>query len=210
MRPQRTRTRRSSGLTLVELMVALAVAAVLLVLAAPSFRDLILMQRLKSVHAQLVTDLQYARSEAVSSGAVVNVRVQPQILGSPHTCYIIFHHFFRDYLTNGASSSCDCHEPAISRCSSPNTRELRTVLVPLDGGVILINAPVGQTTQAVAFDPKTGGMVLRENELGAGTGQPFTVTAAIDPARSLSAVVATSGRPRICRPAGSTLPDLEC
>ena len=210
MRLRQARAWRSAGLTLVELMVAVAVAAVLLVLAAPSFRDLILMQRLKSIHAQLVTDLQYARSEAVSSGAVVNVRVQPQIFGSPHTCYIIFHHFSHNYVINGASSGCDCHEPAISRCSSPNTRELRTVLVPLDGGVILVDAPGGQTTQAVAFDPKTGGMVLRANELGAGTGLPFTVTAAIDSARSLSAVVATSGRPRICRPAGSTLPDLEC
>ena len=208
MRPRQARSRRSRGLTLVELMVAVGVAAVLLVLAAPSFRDLILMQRLKSIHAQLVTDLQYARSEAVSSGAVVNVRVQPQRFGSPHTCYIIFHHFSHNYLINGASSGCDCHEPAVSRCpSTTNHRELRTVLVPLDSSVTL--AP-GQTTQAVAFDPKTGGMVLRANELGAGTGLPFIATAAIDPARSLSAVVATSGRPRICRPTGSTLPDLEC
>ena len=195
------------GLTLVELMVALAVAAVLLTLAAPSFRDLILMQRLKSIHAQLVTDLQYARSEAVSSGAVVNVRVQPQFSGVEHTCYIIFHHFSRDYLTNGPSSDCDCRL-TVSRCpATTDYRELRTVLVPLDLGITL--AP-GQTTRTVAFDPKTGGMVLRANELGAGTGLPFIVTAAIDAARSLSAEVATSGRPRICRPTGSTLPELAC
>ena len=207
MRRQPLNSRRRKGLTLVELMVAVAVAAVLLTLAAPSFRDLILMQRLKSIHAELVTNLQYARSEAVSSGAVVNVRVQPQIFGVAYTCYIIFHQFSRDYLTNGASLDCDCRRPAANRCTSADSRELRTVQVPLDLGVTV--AP-GQTTQAVAFDPKTGGMVLRANELGAGTGLPFTVTVAIDPARSLSAVVATSGRPRICRPTNSTLPDIEC
>jgi len=209
MRRQPLNARRRQGLTLVELMVAVAVAAVLLTLAVPSFRDLILMQRLKSIHAELVTNLQYARSEAVSSGAVVNVRVQPQIYGVAYTCYIIFHQFSRDYLTNGASSDCDCHQPAATRCTSTNSRELRTVQVPLDLGVTLALAP-GQTTEAVAFDPKTGGMVLRANELGAGTALPFTVTVAIDPARSLSAVVATSGRPSVCRPTGSTLPDIEC
>ena len=207
MRRQQAPTRRSIGLTLVELMVALAVAAVLLTLAAPSFRDLILMQRLKSIHAQLVTDLQYARSEAVSSGAVVNVLVQDRDSGAPFTCYIIFHHFSHDYLTFGASSACECTRPAGNRCVSSDARELRTVQVPLDLGVTL---GLGQTPDAVAFDPKTGGMMLRANELGAGSGQSFTVTAAIDAARSLSAEVATSGRPRICRPTGSTLPDPQC
>ena len=207
MRSQQARSQRFMGLTLVELMVALAVAAVLLTLAAPSFRDLILMQRLKSIHAQLVTDLQYARSEAVSSGAVVNVLVQGQFFGVPHTCYIIFHHFSHDYLTNGPIPNCECRRPAGNRCVSTDARELRTVQVPLDLGVTL---GLGQTPDAVAFDPKTGGMMLRASELGAVSGLPFTVTAAIDAARSLSAVVATSGRPSICRPTGSTLPEPVC
>ncbi|HRC39206.1 MAG TPA: prepilin-type N-terminal cleavage/methylation domain-containing protein, partial [Rubrivivax sp.] len=47
-----------AAFTLVELMIAIAVVAVVLVLAAPSFRELIEMQRLRSVNAQLVTDLQ--------------------------------------------------------------------------------------------------------------------------------------------------------
>jgi len=70
--------------------------------------------------------------------------------------------------------------------------------------------PAGQTREEVAFDPKTGGMMLRANELGAGTGSAFMTTVAIDAARSLSAVVGVSGRPRICRPAGSTMPDPAC
>jgi len=208
MNPRKVRTPDTRGFTLVELLIAVAVVAVLLVVAAPSFRDLILMQRMKSIHAQLVTDLQYARAEAVSSGAVVNVRVLPQLSPVPHTCYIIFQHFNRDYLLNGASSGCNCREPAGSRCpATADFRELRTVQVPIDIGVKLA---LGQTQRTVAFDPKTGGMMLTANELGAGTGSAFMATVAIDEARSLSAVVGVSGRPRICRPAGSTMPDPEC
>jgi len=202
------RTPGAKGLTLVELLIAVAVLAVLATLAAPSFRDLILMQRMKAIHAQLVTDLQYARSEAVSSGAVVNFRILPQLSPVPHTCYIIFHHFNRDYLLNGASSGCNCRQPEGSRCpATADFRELRTVQVPLNSGVML--AP-GQTQRTFAFDPKTGGMMLTANELGAGTGSAFMATAAIDAARSLAAVVGISGRPRICRPSGSTLPDPAC
>jgi len=205
------RTPGAKGFTLVELLIAVAVLAVLAMLAAPSFRDLILMQRMKAIHAQLVTDLQYARSEAVSSGAVVNVRVQQAFPGVPNTCYIIFQDFSRNYLIDGPSAACNCQGAAVNRCPPTNTslRELRTVEVPLNSGVSLV-LPAGQTREEVAFDPKTGGMVLRANELGAGTGAAFVTTVAIDEARSLSAVVGISGRPRTCRPAGSTLPDPSC
>jgi len=204
------RTPGIRGFTLVELLIAVVVVAVLATLAAPSFRDLVLMQRMKGIHAQLVSDLQYARSEAVSSGAVVNVRVQPAFPGVPNTCYIIFQDFARDYLLNGPSAACDCQAAAVNRCPPTNGfRELRTVEVPLSSRVSLA-LPAGQTREEVAFDPKTGGMMLRANELGAGTGSAFMTTVAIDAARSLSAVVGVSGRPRICRPAGSTMPDPAC
>lgn len=57
--------RRVLGLTLIELMITIAVVGVLLALAAPSFYEFMLVQRLKGVNAELVTDLQLARSEAV-------------------------------------------------------------------------------------------------------------------------------------------------
>jgi len=205
---RRSRAPGAKGFTLVELLIAVAVVAVLVALAAPSFRDLILMQRMKGIHAQLVTDLQYARSEAVSSGAVVNIRVRPPTVPSEMSCYIIFHHLNWNYGQFGASIDCNCTMPAGSRCTAAGTRELRTVQIPANLAVKLSIPDVNR--QGLAFSSRNGAMVLKTNEAGLASGLDFAVTSTIDSARSVSAVVGMTGRPRICRPAGSTLPDPEC
>lgn len=53
------------GFTLVELMIAVAVAAVLLVIAVPNFRNTILSNKLTSTANDIVTALNVARMEAV-------------------------------------------------------------------------------------------------------------------------------------------------
>jgi type IV fimbrial biogenesis protein FimT len=67
------RTSHAKGFTLVELMITIFVAAILLVLAAPNFRDVIMNNRVTSATTALVTDLQLARSEAVHRGTLVAV-----------------------------------------------------------------------------------------------------------------------------------------
>lgn len=199
-------TRR--GFTLVELLVVVAVLAILLVLSAPSMRDFILMQRLKGIHAQIVTDLQLARSEAMSSGQVVNVRVQEPLSAAPGSmsCYVLFNDTQRNYATSGASSRCDCTRAEGNRCTAPGTREIRTVQIPNPRGVSL-TVP---GSEAVAFDPSTGGMVLLRTEAGVVSGTAFTVISAIDSSRRLAAVVGLSGRPTVCRPTGSTMSEPSC
>ncbi|MDG1461273.1 MAG: prepilin-type N-terminal cleavage/methylation domain-containing protein [Luminiphilus sp.] len=56
------------GFTLVELMVALVVMAILVAIAAPGFQGLIERQRLKAVVETALSDLQVARSEALTLG----------------------------------------------------------------------------------------------------------------------------------------------
>ena len=58
------RYRHHYGFTLVELMIVVALVAILLALAAPSFRETIARNRLEGVAGELSTDFQYARSEA--------------------------------------------------------------------------------------------------------------------------------------------------
>ncbi|MFO1474174.1 MAG: GspH/FimT family pseudopilin [Lysobacterales bacterium] len=64
---------RQSGFTMVELMVTVAVAAVLLALATPSFEGVLNGNRLASQSNELVAALQIGRSEAVKNNARVIV-----------------------------------------------------------------------------------------------------------------------------------------
>ena len=59
------RTKKNHGFTLIELMITIAVMAIIAMLAAPSFADLIAKQRLESTTKQLLNILTTARSQAI-------------------------------------------------------------------------------------------------------------------------------------------------
>ncbi len=62
---------RLRGFTLVELMVVLAIAAILALIAAPAFTEIINLTRRRAYANQLYEDLAFARNEAIKRGVPV-------------------------------------------------------------------------------------------------------------------------------------------
>jgi len=190
------------GFTLVELLIAVAVIAIIMVIAAPSFRDMILMQRLRSINAQVVTDMQFARAEAVSRGALVRVGFQRPTASM--SCYTIY---TSPSPLNLAAERCNCLNGVGTACPA-GSQEIRTVQVPANLSVTVF-VPDLQVFR-FAFDPTTGGISsIPTDELSVPLDR-FAVEAFIDGARKLNTVINGAGRPSVCRPALSTMPEAAC
>lgn len=73
MRCKRLLMKRIHGFTLIELMVTLAIAAILLTMGVPSFVTLIKDNRLTAQVNEFVASVNYARSEAIKRGLSIRV-----------------------------------------------------------------------------------------------------------------------------------------
>lgn len=184
---------RGTGFTLVELLIVIAVAAVLLVVAAPGFRDFVLVQRLKAVNAQLVTDLQLARSEAAARGQWGRVIFERN---SDLTCYTIY------TAPEPGGLRCSCLLGAGAACSGA-AREIKTVRVARSDSVTVIPVLTGAENAAIGFDHISGGLVVIPQDSAAITPDFYDIDTAIDSSRVLRVRVGRSGRPTVCRGAGS-------
>ncbi len=76
MRAGRCGCRRPRGLTLLELMVALAIVAVMMTLALPSFGSILARHRLKAAAEQLAADLGDLRLQAAQRGVPLHLHFE--------------------------------------------------------------------------------------------------------------------------------------
>lgn len=116
--------RKGRGFTMVELAIVVALAAILLGLAAPSFINTLARKRMEGVAEVFGTDLQYARSEAVARNLEVRLTAV-----AANGCYIVY--------AKPDAATCTC-TPAAS-CTAPAT-EIKTVGFGGTGTVIAANA----------------------------------------------------------------------
>jgi type IV fimbrial biogenesis protein FimT len=72
----------NGGFTIVELMVSLAVAAILLGLAVPAFNDFVRQRTMSARVNDFVLAVTYARSEAIRRGGLVSVRAAAPAAGN--------------------------------------------------------------------------------------------------------------------------------
>lgn len=180
--------RRQHAFTLVEMLIVIALAAIVLTLAAPSFRNFILVQRLKSVNAQLVTDLQFARSEAVSRSSFMRLAFDNDP-GRPFSCYTIY-----TALSDAPHERCKCYQGAGQACIGiAGSTEVRTVQVDRNLSVEI----KGVNATAFAFDHVTGALVSNPVDNVPAPRSPVTLETHID-SSWLRTTVGRTGRPTVC------------
>ncbi len=194
------RTASARGLTVIELMVVVALLGVLVALAAPSLRGMISAQRVRGVNAELVTDLQYARSEAARRNRDVSVGFQAD---STMSCYVAYVDVAvpPGAPASGApvgapASACDC---TLSPVCSGGRQEIKTVLLPLSNGVSL---GVTSTDGPVVIFSRTSGSLMPAIP-GETAPNSFEVEVTGTPRGKLRTNVGMSGRPSVCSPDAS-------
>ena len=96
--------RRQTGLTLIEAIVTTAILAILLGMAVPSFERFTQRGRLEGAAAQLETDLQLLRFEAVARNETLRISFAQGVEGS---CYVMH---------SGPANACRCAAGGLLSC----------------------------------------------------------------------------------------------
>lgn len=186
-----SRTDRRGGFTLIEILIVIALAAVVLSLTVPSFKRLIVDQRLKGFTQQLVTDLQFARAEAATRNMPVLFSYRAT---GTESCYVIY--------TNGDTGAfCNCATTCTPVAGKNQPQEIRKVRMPFDTSVRLTAGPLD-----IAFDNVNGGLVYGTTDFASPTPVTFIAFTQVvgDSTRRLQTTVSPAGRPTVCNK-GTTL-----
>lgn len=150
---QRLPGTRSSGFTLVELMIAVAVLAILMTVGLPNFRQLMKNYEVRVAAESVVNGLQRARAEAVSRNASVQF-----VLGTGTSWTV-------DYVTKPVPTD----PPLDSRLSSEGSATAALVAVAADLstaatkitynnlGQVIVNPDATPTLRQVTFNATAGG-----------------------------------------------------
>jgi len=186
--------------TLIEMMVVIALMAIILMLAAPSMTEMIGMQRLRAINDQLVTDVQFMRGEANSRNQYMGLVLRNEAADSM-SCYTIFSSI-ADPLRSSAldRSACNCTNAVGSACGGTQ-RELRTVQIPRSFSIEL-RFPPDQGVFAVA-SPVHGGIEIAAPNTATFTDIEFCVEVRRSPRGRLRTTIGPSGKTSQCSPDGS-------
>ncbi|CAA9892961.1 Fimbrial protein pilin [Candidatus Methylobacter favarea] len=166
----------SSGVTLVEVMIVIAIIGILAAMAVPSFSELMKQQRVEGAAEGLVAALQNAKAEAIKTNNNMGIVFTPATTGTDLNtwCY---------GMTPAGAATCDC--TVANDCASGS------VVQSADFTGITVNF---NTSNSRAFSP------LR------GTGTQGTIRFSAGNNKTLGVTTTTIGRIRICKDTTSTIP----
>jgi prepilin-type N-terminal cleavage/methylation domain-containing protein len=180
--------RPSRGFTMIELMVAVAIIAVLLAVAAPSFIGYLAKQRVEGVASELGTDLQYARSEAVARNTEVRVT-----FGTG--CYVV--HTQPTGATATTCSQAEGVDSVMGAAGGTSAVEIKTT--KLRGGGAATIVPADSLTW-IEFEPVRGAATWNGTAAGAAAVNVGSNAGSWQLRISVNQAV---GRMRTCSPGGT-------
>lgn len=168
-----------AGVTLIELLVALAVLAVFVALGIPSFNSIFDNKRLTGAAQAMHADFQFARAQAIKSNQDISVNF---VEGS-NWCYGITDSTpFSDCVCSNTASAASCTVEGVQRVVNGSTQFPKVILDQNFSG------------NKVEFDPVRGGL-----KAGVTNGSArFQNTDGSE----MRAVLSASGRARLCSPTG--------
>jgi len=171
-------SRTQAGVTLIELMVTIAVLAILIMLAAPSFAEFSERTALRGAADNVVSVVAAAKEEAIKRDSLVRVDFKTVDTGFCIGAATV---------ASAGAAGCDCSAANCPVGSYPsNPEDLH--------GVRLVSAPVFGADTAFVIDPKTG-MLSDVSDAG---------SVEFDTSRGYGVVVQVnaSGRTSFCTPSG--------
>ncbi len=163
------------GVSLVEIMIVVSVMVITMRLAVPSFQEFQERRRLEGYATEMITDIQYVRSEAVTRNKGMRISFGTDTGG---TCYL---------LHTGDAGDCSCSSGGSAQCSDPSNSTLKSVGVAASQGVRL-----QANVASMLFDPIRGTVTP--------TGSVNLIT---NSGKTIRQVVNITGRTRTCSPQGS-------
>lgn len=170
-------TSRQTGVTLIELMIVIVIAAILLALAVPAFQDAIDRNRLKAVTDTLYGDFQFAKSEAIKRNQRIVVDFTTSNAGATW-CYGL----------RLNATSCDC---TITNAAATNACAIDSVLK------VTSSADFSRVIMTAPADP------IFDNVRGTvSPSSTITLNSAMN--KETKVAVTTLGRVIICSPAGAS------
>lgn len=162
------------GFSFIDLLITTAVIGILIAMALPSLEQLRLRQSVQLMAQTVMTDLQQARSEAITRGGAVHFRVSQHDTGS---CYLMH---------TGSSGACRCDDTGQSVCTAAG-QLVKQEWLPSSRRLI-----VRANVSSMSFQAQQGTVTS--------TG---SIDISSDKGQSIRHVVSIAGRVRSCSPDGS-------
>lgn len=169
------------GLSLIETMSVLSIVSVAVGAAMPGLGSLRQKAELAGVAAQLETDVQFARAQAVAANRTVQLTLRE---AGGATCYIVH---------TGPAANCRCGGPEPAACGD-DAELLRAASFAAPGPV-----QVRSTTRSLTFDPVRGTVT-----------PTATLRVEARDGRAIHQIVNLLGRVRSCSPLGRDAGERTC